>query len=320
MIDAFAHFYPPAFMDRLFALPVVLPVFVQRTPAFENESFRLEELDRNEIEMQVVALGTPAFDDLFDVTNRAGANELARIGNDGIAELAARHPKRFVGAVTLPIVDVNDLDAALAELERTVAIPGIRAIQLYTRVGNVGMDDARFEPLWRMIAAHDLSVLLHPTGGADNPLSHDYLLWLTFGWPLESSLVMLRLVYAKLFHRFPNLKILTHHLGAFIPLMAARVQGVNYTLERTGNLKLEEPVLDSLRRFYGDTAVNGYAPALNAGYQFFGADHVLFGTDCPYVPVTPQKNAVLNWELPAADKRKITDENARQLFLLDLDK
>ena len=301
-------------MTRLFALNVTLPVFVQRTPAFESESFRIEELDRNEIDTQVIALGTPAFDDLFERHEREQAVELVRIGNDGIAELAARHPKRFIGATTLPLIDADDLDGALQELERTAANPHIKALQLYTRVGKVGVDDARFEPLWERIAALDLTVLLHPTGGMDNPLAHDYLLWLTFGWPYETSLVMLRLVYGGLFRRYPHLKILTHHLGAFIPLMAARVQGVNFTLERTGGIALDEPLRDSLKRFYGDTAVNGFAPALQAGYEFFGAEHVLFGTDYPYVPIAPQRNAVVQWEMALEDKSKILQGNARRLF------
>ncbi len=317
VIDAFAHFYPPAYMERLFAMDRTLPVFVQRTPAFESESFRLEELDRNEIDAQVVALGTPALDDLFGKFDLDGAAEFVRIGNDGIAELAARNPKRFVGALTLPLVDANNLDDAFAELERCAAMREMRAVQLYTRVDNVGADDARFEPLWERIAALNLTVLLHPTGGGDNPLAHDYLLWLTFGWPLDTSLVMVRLAYGGLFHRYPNLKILTHHLGAFIPLMAARIQGVHFTLERTSGVKLPEPLSDTLRRFYGDTTVNGYYPAMNAGREFFGAGHILFGTDYPYVPIAPQKKAVVEWELPDGDKRKILEGNARELFGLE---
>jgi aminocarboxymuconate-semialdehyde decarboxylase len=314
MIDAFAHFYPPRYMDRLFGLGVALPVFVQRTPAFESASFRLEELDRNEIATQVVALGTPAFDDLFGVFGSDSALELARVGNDGIAELVARHPHRFIGALTLPLLEEGDLELALGELERYAAMPEMRAIQLYTRVNNVGVDDARFDILWERIAALDLTVLLHPTGGADNPLARDYLLWLTFGWPLDTSLVMVRLAYSGLFQRHPNLRILTHHLGAFIPLMAARIQGVQFTVERTGSAALQEPLLETLRRFYGDTTVNGYYPALNAGREFFGVEHILFGTDYPYVPIAPQKNAVLSWELAEADRQKILEGNARGLF------
>jgi aminocarboxymuconate-semialdehyde decarboxylase len=314
MIDAFAHFYSPAYMERLFALNVALPVFVQRTPAFESASFRIDELDRHEIGRQVVALGTPAFDDLFGARDGEKAGELARIGNDGIGELAAQYPDRFVGAITLPLVDANALDGAMRELERARSLPGVRAVQLYTRVGETGVDDARFEPLWESIGAHGMTVLLHPTGGADNPLARDYMLWLTFGWPLETSVTMLRLVYGGLFQRYPALKILTHHLGAFLPLMAARVAGVNYTLERAGLVSLAEPLGDSLRRFYGDTAVNGFAPALAAGLEFFGAEHVLFGTDYPYVPLAPQCAAMRAWELTEGEREKIVGGNARRLF------
>jgi aminocarboxymuconate-semialdehyde decarboxylase len=262
----------------------------------------------------VVALGTPAFDDLFESTDSENALDLVRVGNDGIAELVARNPKRFAGALTLPLLDVDDLEEALGELERCAAMPEMRAIQLYTRVNNIGVDDPRFEILWERIAALDLTVLLHPTGGADNPLAEDYLLWLTFGWPFDTSLVMVRLAYGGLFQRHPDLKILTHHLGAFIPLMAARIQGVHFTLERTSGMKLQEPLLETLKRFYGDTTVNGYYPALNAGREFFGAEHILFGTDYPYVPIAPQRNAVLNWELPKLEKDKILEGNARGLF------
>lgn len=265
----------------------------------------------------MVALGTPAFDDLFDVRDASKACELVRIGNDGIADLATRNPKRFIGAATLPLLGPDALEESFKELERTLAIPGMRAVQLYTRVNNVGMDDARFNPLWEIIAARDIAVLLHPTGGTDNPLARDYLLWLTFGWPLDTSLVMLRLAYTGLFQRFPRLRILTHHLGAFIPLMAARIQGVHYTVERTGGIRLQEPILDSLRRFYGDTTVNGYPPALDAGFRFFGSEHILFGTDYPYVPIAPQCSALRNWDLSPEERAKIADGNARRMFGLN---
>ena len=98
--------------------------------------------------------------------------------------------------------------------------------------------------------------------------------------------------------------------------MAERIKGVTATLERSSDWRLPQPVLTYFKQFYGDTAVNGYMPALTTGYQFFGADRVLFGTDAPFVPVAPQLQAVLDWNLPAPDKNKILDENARHLFKL----
>ena len=36
------------------------------------------------------------------------------------------------------------------------------------------------------------------------------------------------------------------------------------------------------KRFYGDTSLNGYLPAVQCGLEYFGADRILFGTDMPY--------------------------------------
>jgi aminocarboxymuconate-semialdehyde decarboxylase len=171
-------------------------------------------------------------------------------------------------------------------------------------------------PLYARLAASGFPILLHPTGGRYRALTDDYLLWLTFGWPFETTLAMARLVYAGVLDRFPGLSILTHHLGAFVPMMAARIAGVTATLQRSSDWSLPEPVLAYFRRFYGDTAVNGFAPALAAGREFFGADRVLFGSDYPFVPIELSLNPLRAWELPEAEKQQILGGNARRLFRL----
>jgi uncharacterized protein len=42
--------------------------------------------------------------------------------------------------------------------------------------------------------------------------------------------------------------------------------------------------MDYFRMFYGDTVLGGSAAALRCGLDFFGADHVLFASDCPFDP------------------------------------
>jgi aminocarboxymuconate-semialdehyde decarboxylase len=300
----------------MFALGRPLPPLVQRQASYEDEEFRIAELDRCELERQAVSLGIPAFDELFDANQANAAADLACIGNDGIAELVARNPRRFIGVATLPLVSIESLDAGFAELERIAGIREFKAVQIYTRVGGRGIDDPSLDRLWAFVTAHDMPVLLHPTGGTDNPLARDYMLWLTFGWPYDTSLAMLRLVYAGVIERFPTLRILTHHLGAYVPFVAERIRGVNRRLESMGQGTGDDALVRSLKGFYADTAVNGYRPALQTGYSFFGADHLLFGTDYPYVPIVPQRDAVLEWELPRAELAKIRNENAERFFKL----
>jgi aminocarboxymuconate-semialdehyde decarboxylase len=178
------------------------------------------------------------------------------------------------------------------------------------------VDHPGLDPIWEAAAVHDLGVLLHPTGGMDNPMARDYLLWLTFGWPFDTSLAMLRLVYAGVPKRYPTLRFLTHHLGAFVPAIAERIKGVNTRVERMGGGLGTPDLIAALKGFYGDTAVNGHRPALEAGYSFFGPDHILFGTDYPYVPIIPQRDAVASWELDPAERTKILEGNAKGFFKL----
>ena len=50
-----------------------------------------------------------------------------------------------------------------------------------------------------------------------------YELWWVFGWPYETSVAMARLVFAGWFDRYPDLKIIAHHMGAMVPYFAGRV-------------------------------------------------------------------------------------------------
>jgi predicted TIM-barrel fold metal-dependent hydrolase len=103
---------------------------------------------------------------------------------------------------------------------------------------------------------------------------------------------MARIVFSGMLQKLPDLKIVTHHLGAMAPYFEARIglgmdqMGARTSDEDYGALlkRLGKRPLDYFRMFYGDTAVNGSAPAIRCGLEFFGADRVLFGTDCPFDP------------------------------------
>jgi len=60
------------------------------------------------------------------------------------------------------------------------------------------------------------------SGYADEERSM-YEIWWTFGWPYETSAMMARLVFGGFFDRWPNLKIITHHLGGMTPYFDGRV-------------------------------------------------------------------------------------------------
>ena len=92
---------------------------------------------------------------------------------------------------------------------------------------------------------------------------------------------MCRLVYSGVLEAHPGLRILTHHAGAMIPYFSGRFRKIQTEDQRPALERLPHEPLDYFRRFYADTALFGAPHALRCAVDFFGAGHVLFGTDMP---------------------------------------
>src|SRR5262249_62375759 len=76
-------------------------------------------------------------------------------------------------------------------------------------------------------------------------------------------------------------------------------------------------VMDRFRRFYADTAMFGAAHAVRCAVEFFGAGHVLFGTDMPLGGPTVVGDTIADIEalgLPEADAATIFGGNAGRVL------
>jgi aminocarboxymuconate-semialdehyde decarboxylase len=139
---------------------------------------------------------------------------------------------------------------------------------------------------------------------------------------------MVRIVFAGYFDLWPELKIITHHLGAMIPYNEGRlgpgydILGVRSPGEDYASLlkRLKKRPLDYFKMFYADTALFGALNATRCGVEFFGPQNVLYGTDCPF---SPTKGAGYIREtlrvldaLPISDQERqlICEGNARRLL------
>ena len=290
-IDAWTHIFPPAYFARLQTIASAagpLKRWMELTPLYDlDRRFRL--MDQFEGYAQIL---TPSMPPIEDLAEGAGAVELMRLMNDGLAELVEQHPDRFpafAGALSL-----LDPEAAVAEVERVAAL-GAAGFQICTHVRGVALDDPKFLPVFDAIARRNLSIWLHPVRGPtpDYPTetrSRDEIWW-CFGWPYDSSVAMARLVFSGLFDRHPTLRIITHHMGAMIPYFAGRIEQ-GWGLEMGSRTPpsdahlLPGPLLkkpqEYFRMFLADTALSGATSATRCGLDYFGADHVLFASDFPF--------------------------------------
>ncbi|MBI4463955.1 MAG: amidohydrolase family protein, partial [Acidobacteria bacterium] len=253
---------------------------------------------------------------------------LAQVLNDELAELVQKYPQYFAGAVaSLPM---NKPEAAARELERALRDLKLLGVQLFSNVLDKPLDLPEFRPIFQIMAQYDLPILLHPARSQQHPdyLAEDsskYVIWQVFGWPYESTAAMARIVFGGILDEYPNLKIIVHHTGAMISFFSGRLHAM-YSLfqplvEEERGRSLQRPVLEYFRSFYGDTATFT-AASIECTCDFFGADHILYGSDAPFDleggrwSIRESAAAVETARLNAADKSKIFHQNFERLFRL----
>ncbi|MEA2720540.1 MAG: uncharacterized protein QOJ39_2404 [Candidatus Eremiobacteraeota bacterium] len=334
-IDAFPHIFPKAFFDRMVDVAPDKDAIKRwlHIPVLWDLDARLRMMDEFGEYAQILTLSLPAIESLAPPDR---SPELARLANDGMADICARYPDRFPAWVaSLPM---NNVSASLDELTYAVEHRGAKGIQIFTNVNGRPLDEPEFAPVFERMHGYDLPVWLHPARGpamtdyASEPASKFEIWWL-FGWPYETSAAMARMVFSGFFDRWPNLKVITHHMGAMVPYLEARVGlGMDQMGSRTANVDYTAIVkamrakgrrpLDYFKMFYGDTSVNGSAPAIRCGLDFFGADHALFGTDCPFDPqggpmfIRETIRAIESLDLPHDVRDRLYAGNVRKLLRL----
>ena len=326
IVDIYCHIFPDKFFQEMNRIAPKLGNIGARlrgvTKLFDLDE-RFREMDRFGDYREIISLPNPPIEDF--ATGDVGMS-LARIGNDAMAELCAQHPKRFPTFVAA--VSMTDVEGSVAEARRACTELGAGGIQIFTNVAGKPLDDPSFEPIFKTMAELDRPIWLHPARTAamtDYPAEAKsrYEMWWCFGWPYDTSVAMVRLVFSGLFDRYPGLKIITHHLGGMIPYYDGRIgPGLQVLGSRTLDEdyskvlpSLKRPHLDYLHDFYGDTALfGGGIHAVRCGLEFFGAEHVVFATDTPLGPIAPTIEVIRRLDISENDRYKIYCGNAERLL------
>jgi predicted TIM-barrel fold metal-dependent hydrolase len=290
-IDAHTHFAPLKFLEFAEAAegrPFGLSSLYRSLPALTNVQARIDLLDRNSIDINVL-VPVPWIEGFPKVySDPALAMRAAKLMNDELAAVVAAYPTRFRGVAILPVVDP---DAMVAELHRAVTQLGFVGAYVAVSATAKRMDHPDYEHLYKALVDLDATLWLHPIRPPTIPDFTDekissYYEWQLVGWPYDTTSAMFRIVFSGVFDRYPSLRIITHHHGAFVPLLAPRLDNGWALFEPVGlpmSTKIAKPYIDHFRKFYCDTAASGFAPkALELAVDFFGSERVLFGSDAPF--------------------------------------
>lgn len=198
---------------------------------------------------------------------------------------------------------MNNIPASLKILENIEKNPYLVGAQIFTRHLEKSIADPEFEPILLKAAELNLPLWLHPVFDNRKPDNN-----LVFSWEYKLSQAMLQLVQSDIFKKAPDLKILVHHAGAMVPFFSGRIDHI-----------LNQEHAEMFKNFYVDIAILGNTPALQLALNYFGINHVLFGTDAPFaiMPSGADKivsDAIENLDISDLYDKKIFETNYQHMI------
>ncbi len=185
--------------------------------AFDHNEY-LNVMDKYGIDIGVLSNTAGRIEKLG---SRERARELCQVANDEFANAYAKHPSRFRSFARLPMLEVGD---AVTELERCYKELHMDGVIMPTNVAGKYIDEAEFKPFWDALAAGGKPLFLHPANAPCQANWDKYSLHQKILWPTDSTLAIARIVYAGIFDRYPDLKLIASHLGGDDSLLSGPAQ------------------------------------------------------------------------------------------------
>ena len=235
---------------------------------------RLADMSTLGVDIQVLSLVPGSYNYHLEPQVTLG---MARETNDEIAQMAQSWPQNFAGFCTLPMQDIK---AAVAELERGVTRLGLRGAIIGDHVNGRTFDDPEFLPFWK--AAEEMRALIFVHQGGETMVNQRidrYHLPNTVGNLAERAVTFASLVFGGVMDRFPDLKICLAHGGGTVCYGIGRMDR-GWHVRPEARTNLQNPPSTYVRRFYYDCLTHSEA-ALRFLLDTVGADRVVLGTDWP---------------------------------------
>jgi aminocarboxymuconate-semialdehyde decarboxylase len=273
---------------------------------------RIKDMDDQGVDVQVVSIHTPLFSYHLDA---AQGRQLARDVNDEIAAMTRQWPQRFAGLATLPVQDVN---AAIDELDRAVHVLGLKGAELDTVVHGRNWDEPEFLPLFKAAEAMGAVLFFHPQP-QDNLLvqrTTRYGLPNSIGVIVEDTLIVATLIFGGILDACPDLKVCIAHGGGTACFGMGRLDR-GWQVRSEARVHIHRPPSTYQRRLYYD-CITSSELALRFLIDTVGVDRVVLGSDWPFVRWDPYPSPV-GWvqslqSLSQEEKDNILWQNLERLL------
>jgi len=278
---------------------------------------RLALMDKSRIAMAALDPSTNILG--YDLRGEQ-AESWCRLYNQCVSEFLEKHPDRFTAMAAVPIQEPS---RAARVLEHAVTELGFRGAYIATNVNHRYYESDEFDPFWAMAQDLDVLVFMHPENPAGTELMGSFGLRLVCGNPADTTLSLGMLIYSGVFDRFPKLKLCTCQGGGFFPYHVGRFDR-EFLTGKQATRRADRPnaprckLMPSayLKNLYFDTLVYD-VETLEFLRRKVGAEHLMLGTDFPYVLGDWQGvEKIASLSCAEIEKSAILEGNARKLLKL----
>jgi predicted TIM-barrel fold metal-dependent hydrolase len=293
-MDVHHHVVPPEFADD--SMPIKLP----------DAEAQLRSMDSWNIRAAITSL-TPR----VLLKNLHRLRGVARACNEFQAQRVRDHSARFGAFALLPLPDV---DGALEEIAYALDVLRLDGIGLFSSVTDRYLGDPLFDPVFDELNRRKAVVFIHPThceaaehtGLHAPPFVVEYV--------FDTTRAIVNLIYSGTLKRCPNIRVIVAHGGGTVPFLAQRIA----MMEGHRGAKNVTDVLPALQALYYEIASTTSAFALRSLQELADPEHILWGSDLPFVYGARLQEEVDHWQhydgFDAAGRAAVEQLNALSLF------
>ena len=232
--------------------------------------------------------------------------------NEASAEAKAKYPGRFKFCASLPLPDV---DAAIREAVYALDTLGADGIKLATNSRGQYLGDKELDPLMEVLNERHAVIIIHPhrpTPYPENIIKTTPLAM--YEYPAETTRAVANMLARNVLVHYPNLKVVVPHCGSFLPLAVPRMKSILPAM--VGN-RYMQPIdwEGNLSRLYYDLAGNPTAEVIRALLAITSPEHILYGSDYPYLPEKVLRNNLNKLKETLAADRELS--RYAEMFLWD---
>jgi aminocarboxymuconate-semialdehyde decarboxylase len=249
---------------------VMLPAIA---PKLVSVEVRLRDMDESGVDVQLVS---PTSTQHYYWAEGDLAEQIVLMQNEGIAELCASQPQRFLGLGT---VALQNPSLAAEQLEHAVNRLGLRGVEISTYINGKDLGDPSFERFWAKVEELNCMIFIHPFGTTLGPRLNQYYLSNIIGQPIETTIALSHLIFGGVLDRYPGLRLLAAHGGGYLPSYIGRSNHAWHA--RPDSRTCLRPPGEYLQQIWFDHLV--YEPeSLRHLIKEVGSSQVVIGTDYPF--------------------------------------